>query len=116
MVPQEQSLAVPSQVSVRLSTGLRLLTGPLIPNRPSRPTDPHTSPRRAAEQTAPTAVIIMGLQEKVHTVVIEMHECPPGFSGFFAGPPIHLAVCKEKKKERMRLFMLAPGGWGSRAH
>lgn len=86
-----------------------LLTGPLIPSRPSRPTDPHISPRRAAAQTAPTAAIIMGLRGKKSS-----HRghgdarMPARFFRFPPGPSIYLAACKEQKKKRkgMRLFML----------
>lgn len=95
-----------------------LLTGPLIPSRPSRPTDPHISPRRAAAQTAPTATIIMALLGKVHTVVMEMHGCPPGFSGFLVALPFILqhAKKKERKGRECGCLCFASGGRGNAAH
>lgn len=87
-----------------------LLTGLLLPCRPSRPTDPHISMRRAAAQTAPTAAIIMGLQGKVHPVVTEMHGCPPGFSGFLVALPFILQHAKKRKRRECGCLCFAPGG------
>lgn len=84
---------------------------PLIPRRPSRPTDPHISPRRAARRQQRQQSLLWACKEKVRAVAVEMHGCSPGFSGFLVAL-IYLAACKEKKKKRMRLFTLCCKGAG----
>lgn len=64
--------------------------------------------RAGQPQTAPTASIIMGLQGKVHSLVMEMHRRPPGFSGFLAALQFILPHAKQRKKkgENVVVFLL----------
>lgn len=82
-------------------------TGPVTPTpSPTLPNITETGRRADSNRQQP---IIMGLQGKVHNVVMEMHGCLPGFSGFLVASSIYLCNMqreKRKKKNRMRLFML----------
>ena len=41
-----------------------------------------------------------GLRGKVHRLVMEMHGCPPGFSGFLVALSIYLAARKDRQKKK----------------
>lgn len=93
-----------------------LLTVPLTLSRPSRPTDPHISPRRATVQTAPTVAIIMGLQGKVYTSVRDTRM----FTSFFRFPrvPSLFPAARKKKRKKKKnavVYALRQGGKASAA-
>lgn len=78
------------------------------------PLTSHISTRRAAAQTAPTAIIIMGLQGKSSPRGHRDTRTPARFFRFPRGPPYSF-FRMQKKKKRMRLFMLYAGGRGGAA-
>lgn len=65
--------------------------------RSFRPTDPHTSPHRAAADST-DSLHYCGPARKVHSLVMEMHRRPPGFSGFLAALQFILPHAKQRKK------------------